>query len=261
MSQIGLGRLLDKVAIVTGGASGIGEGISSVFAREGATVIIVDIQDDKGEAVAKLLREDQLKAHYFHASLANVSEVKAAVEYAENEFGRLDVLVNNAGLESPKQEIETSEEEFDRIMNVNVKGVYFATKYAVLLMKKNGGGSIINISSGYGIKAAPLGGFATYSASKGAVRMLTKSTAVSHARDGVRANCIFPGAISTPSLQEAIDLAPDPAAAEEFYHQAQPIGHVGHPNDIAYGALYLASDESKFCIGTELAIDGGLLAQ
>jgi cyclopentanol dehydrogenase len=145
-------------------------------------------------------------------------------------------------------------------MDVNVKGVFFTTKYAVLLMKKDGGGSIINISSGYGIKGSPVG-FAAYSASKGAVRLLTKSTAVAHARDGVRANCIFPGAISTPLLQEAINLSPDPVAAEAFYHAAQPIGHVGHPNDIAYGCLYLASDESKFCVGAELAIDGGFVAQ
>ena len=253
------GRLANKVAIVTGGASGIGEATSRLFAREGARVIIADIQADKGNAVARALREEGFSAKFFRADMAVHAEIKAMIDHAESGFGRLDVLVNNAGVESPKAEVDTTEEEYDHIMDVNVKGVFLATKYAVPLMKKNGGGSIINISSAYGIIGS--NGFAAYHASKGAVRLLTKSTAVTHAKEGVRANSIHPGAVDTPLLREAIEKYPDPAAIELHFAAAQPIGRLGKPEEIAYGCLFLASDESKFCVGAELVIDGGMVAQ
>ena len=259
MTQASTGRLAKKVAIVTGGASGIGEATSQLFAREGARVIVVDIQDEKGKAVARALREEGATVEFFRADMAVHADIKAMIEFAEATFGRLDVLINNAGVESPKQEVDTTEEEYDRIMDVNVKGVFLATKYAVPLMKKGGGGSIINISSAYGIVGSP--GFAAYHASKGAVRLLTKATAVAHAKDGVRANSIHPGAVDTPLLREAINLSADPAALEANLASAQPIGRLGRPEEIAHGCLYLASDESAFCIGSELCIDGGMVAQ
>ena len=252
------GRLANKVAIVTGGASGIGEATTRLFAREGARVILVDIQADKGNALARSLREEGCSAEFFRADMAVHAEIKAMIDHAESGFGRLDVLVNNAGVESPKAEVDTTEEEYDHIMDVNVKGVFLATKYAVPLMKKNGGGSIINISSAYGIIGS--NGFAAYHASKGAVRLLTKSTAVTHAKEGVRANSIHPGAVDTPLLREAIEKYPDPAAIELHFAAAQPIGRLGKPEEIAYGCLFLASDESKFCVGAELVIDGGMVA-
>jgi len=253
------GRLAGKVAIVTGGASGIGEATCKLFAREGARVIVADVQVEKGNAVAQAVRDGGGTAEFVRTDMARLEDVKAMIDYTANKFGRLDVLVNNAGVESPKPEVETSEEDYDRIMAVNVKGVFFATKHAVTLMKKGGGGSIINISSAYGIIGSA--GFGAYHASKGAVRTFTKATAVAHAKDGIRANSIHPGPIDTPLLREAIDKSPDPKAIEELFSAAQPIGRLGKPEEIAYGCLYFASDESKFCIGAELAIDGGMVAQ
>jgi len=259
MAEIRPGRLANKVAIVTGGASGIGEATCRVFAREGARVIVADIQVERGKAVAQSLRAAGAAPEFVRTDVAVHADVKAMIDFAERKFGRLDVLVNNAGVESPKPEVDTSEEEYDRIMNVNVKGVFLATKYAVPLMKRGGGGSIINISSAYGIIGSA--GFGAYHASKGAVRTFTKATAVAHAKDGIRANSIHPGPIDTPLLREAINLAPDPKAMEALFSAAQPIGRLGRPEEIANGCLFLACDESSFCVGAELAIDGGMVAQ
>ena len=257
----GNGRLQDKVAIVTGGASGIGEATCRMFVREGAKVVIVDIQVDKGMSlVAHIARAgDGAAVEFFRCDMASHADIKALFAHVEARHGRLDVLVNNAAVESPLPEVDTTEEMYDRIMDVNVKGPFLATKYAVPLMKRGGGGSIINISSAYGIIGSP--GFAAYHASKGAIRLLTKSTAVTHAKEGIRANSIHPGAIDTPLLREAIDTNPDPALFERTVAAGQPIGRLGKPDEIAYGCLYLASDESKFCIGAELCIDGGMVAQ
>lgn len=259
VSHIGSGRLAGKVCIVTGGASGIGEATSQIFAAEGARMIIVDIQVEKGEKLAAAIGKAGGTAVFHRCDMAVHAEVKAMIEFSEKRFGRLDVIVNNAAVESPKAEVDTTEEEYDRIMDVNVKGVFLSTKYAVPLMKKNGGGSIINISSAYGMIGSI--GFGAYHASKGAVRLLTKSTAVTHARDGIRANSIHPGAIDTPLLREAINTNDDPKRFEKTVAESQPIGRLGRPEEIAYGCLFLASDESKFCIGAELAIDGGMVAQ
>ena len=253
------GRLASKVAIVTGGASGIGEATSLLFAREGATLILVDIQSEKGEKLVARIRKDGGTAEFIKCDMAVHAQVKGLIEHAESTYGRLDVLVNNAAVESPLPEVDTSEELYDHIMDVNVKGIFLSTKYAVPLMKRSGGGSIINIASAYGIVGSP--GFGAYHASKGAVRLLTKSTAVTHARDGIRANCICPGAIDTPLLREAIVTNPDPALFENTVKQAQPIGRLGRPEEIAFGCLFFASDESTFCIGADLSIDGGMVAQ
>lgn len=253
------GRLKDKVAIVTGGASGIGEATCKLFAREGAKVIVADIQVEKGKAVVAQILKDGNTAEFLRCDMGVQVDIKAMIDHAEARYGRLDTLVNNAAIESPLPEVDTSEEVYDRIMNVNVKGVFFATKHAVPLMRKNGGGSIINISSAYGIKGST--GFAAYHASKGAVRTLTKGTAIAHAREGIRANSIHPGAIDTPLIREAINTNPDPKGFEHAVSSATPIGRLGQPIEIAYGCLFLASDESKFCIGAEFCIDGGMVAQ
>lgn len=255
----GSGRLAGKVCIVTGGASGIGEATSRIFAAEGARLIIVDIQVDKGETLAAELAKAGASVVFQRCDMAIHAEVKGLIEFSEKRFGRLDVLVNNAAVESPKAEVDTTEEEYDHIMDVNVKGVFLSTKYAVPLMKKNGGGSIINISSAYGLIGSI--GFGAYHASKGAVRLFTKSTAVTHARDGIRANSIHPGAVDTPLLREAINKNDDPKRFEKTVAESQPIGRLGRPEEIAYGCLFFASDESKFCIGSELSIDGGMVAQ
>lgn len=255
----GTGRLHDKVSLITGGASGIGEATCRLFADHGAQVIVVDIAVDRGKSVAASIVDNGGRAEFLRCDMGVPSDIKSLIEDVGSRFGRLDTLVNNAAVESPLPEVDTTEEEYDRIMNVNVKGVFMATKYAVPLMKKNGGGSIINISSAYGMVGSP--GFGAYHASKGAVRLLTKGTAVAHARQGIRANSIHPGGIDTPLLREAINTNPDPKAFEASISNATPIGRLGVPMEIAYACLFLASDESKYCIGAELSVDGGLVAQ
>jgi cyclopentanol dehydrogenase len=253
------GRLASKVAIVTGGASGMGAATSRLFAAEGASVVVADIQVDPGRQVVQSITAAGGTAEFLRADMGRHAEIKAMVDFAVERFGRLDILVNNAAVESGKTEVDTSEEEWDHIMNINVKGVFLATKYAVPIMKRNGGGSIINISSAYGIVGSP--GFAAYHASKGAVRLLTKSTAVTHARDGIRANSIHPGAIDTPLLRQALNACIDPREMETRVKDSTPIGRLGLPEEVANGCLYLASDESRFVIGAELSIDGGMVAQ
>jgi cyclopentanol dehydrogenase len=258
MAQERVGRLVNKVAIVTGGASGIGEATCRIFAREGAKLVLVDVQVEKAKAVGDSIRAAGGTVDCFRADVSVHADVKAMIDFAESRHGRLDVLVNNAAIESPKAEVDTTEDEYDRIMDVNVKGVFLATKYAVPLMKKNGGGSIINISSAYGIIGSV--GFGAYHASKGAVRTFTKSTAVTHAKDGIRANSIHPGAIDTPLLREAIDRNDDPAGFERLVAAQQPIGRLGRPVESAYGCLFRSSVDCTFCVGAELSIDGGMVA-
>lgn len=207
---------------------------------------------------AKIVK-DGGNAEFLRCNMGVMTDIEAMFQHVATRYGRLDTLVNNAAVESPLPEVDTPEDVYGHIMNINVKGVLFATKHAVPLMKKSGGGSIINISSAYGIKGSP--GFGAYHTSKGAVRTLTKATALAHARDGIRANSIHPGAIKTPLILEAIKHHADPKGFENAVVGSTPIGRWGQPIEIAYGCLFLASDESKFCIGAEFCIDGGMVAQ
>ena len=259
MSEKSGGRIAGKVAIVTGGASGIGEAICRLFAREGAHVMVADLQSNKGVSVVEDIRKSGGSAEFFRADVSMGGDVDAMVAATVSRFGRLDILVANAGIESTKRDVDTSEEEWDYVMDVNAKGVFLCSKYAIPEMKKNGGGSIINLSSVFGIVGSA--GYAAYHASKGAVRTFTKGTAIAHAREGIRANSIHPGAIDTPLLQNVFASMPDPEAARARYVKMEPVGRLGRPEDIAFGALYLASDESAFVTGIELVIDGGLIAQ
>ncbi|MCS6925096.1 MAG: SDR family oxidoreductase [Candidatus Binatia bacterium] len=253
------GRLAGKVALITGGASGIGEATAKLFAQEGAKVVIADVQTAKGKAVVTAIKAAGGEAAFIRANVAREGDAKRMVAFTVKRYGRLDILFNNAGVENPKPEVETSVAEWDRIMDVNVKGVFLGTKYAIPEMKKNGGGSIINTSSIFGLVGSP--GFAAYHASKGAVRLLTKSTALAHAAENIRCNAICPGVIETPMFAEVLSAAPDPDRARAEWLATEPIGRFGRPDDIAYGALYLASDESSYVTGTELVIDGGYTAR
>jgi NAD(P)-dependent dehydrogenase (short-subunit alcohol dehydrogenase family) len=253
------GRLQGKVALVTGGSSGIGEATAKLFAREGAKVVIADVQLEKGQQVASAIQAEGGEASFVRSDVSRDADAKHMVDFTVARYGRLDVLFNNAGVESPKPVVETSEAEWDKVMAVNAKGVFLGTKHAVGAMRKSGGGSIINTSSIFGLIGSP--GFAAYHASKGAVRLLTKSTALAHAKENIRANSIHPGVIETPMLREVIEAEPDPEAAKAEWMKGEPIGRFGRPEDIAYGALYLASDESSFVTGAELVIDGGWTAQ
>jgi NAD(P)-dependent dehydrogenase (short-subunit alcohol dehydrogenase family) len=253
------GRLDGKVALITGGASGIGEATAKLFAKEGAKVAVADVQTAKGRAVVADIKAAGGEAAFIRANVVREGDAKRMVEFTVKRYGRLDILFNNAGVENPKPEVETSVAEWDKVMNVNVKGVFLGTKYAVPEMKKSGGGSIINTSSIFGLIGSP--GFAAYHASKGAVRLLTKATALAHAGDNIRANSICPGVIETPMFAEVLSQAPNPDTARAEWMKTEPIGRFGRPDDIAYGALYLASDESAYVTGTELVIDGGYTAQ
>lgn len=253
------GRLEGKVALITGGASGIGEATAKLFAKEAAKVVIADVQEERGKAVVESIKASGGEAAFIKVNVVRENEAKRMVAFTVKTYGRLDVLFNNAGVENSKSEVETSVREWDRVMDVNVKGVFLGTKYAVPEMKKNGGGSIINTSSIFGLVGSP--GFAAYHASKGAVRLLTKSTALAHAADKIRANSICPGVIETPMFAQVLREAPNPDTARAEWMQNEPIGRFGRPDDIAYGALYLASDESSYITGTELVIDGGYTAR
>ena len=254
-------RLEGKVALISGGARGQGAVEARMFAQEGARVVIGDILDDLGMQVQEEINETGGECLYVHLDVTSEADWQSAVEAAVSRFGKLDVLVNNAGIGSPRDAagermtIEAlSEGQWDQVMDVNAKGVFLGTKAAIPEMRKAGGGSIINISSVAGLVG---GTTSAYGASKGAVRLLTKSTAIQYAGEGIRANSVHPGVIITDMT--AGMLADE--AGREFNLARHPIGRLGVSEDVAYGVLYLASDESSFVTGSELVIDGGLTAQ
>jgi len=253
--------LKDKVCAVTGGAKGIGRATCIRLAREGARVAILDLDDDDGAEVLEAVEAEGVDAEYRHLDVSDEAAVREALQGIAERFGRLDVLVNNAGISGAnKPTHEVTAEEWDKVMAVNVSGVFYGTKAAVPLMRRAGGGSIVNLSSIYGIIGAP--DIPPYHASKGAVREMTKVDALLYAADGIRVNSVHPGFIWTP-LVEA--LAEESEQGKEAFRREldalHPIGHVGEPEDIAAGIAYLASDDAKFLTGSELVIDGGYTAR
>ncbi|MQG27606.1 MAG: glucose 1-dehydrogenase [SAR202 cluster bacterium] len=248
-------RLKGKVALITGAARGQGAAEARLFAQEGAKVILADVTDQEGIAVAAEIAEAGGDAIYVHLDVANEDEWYAAVQSGVAAFGKLDILVNNAGIWRRGHVMETSSEQWDDIMDVNAKGVFLGTKAAIPEMRKAGGGSIVNISSTAGLVGSKTS--AAYSASKGAVRIFSKSTAVQYASEGIRANSIHPGPIDTDMGDQ---VWPDVTSREASISRTA-LARIGTANDIAYGALYLASDESSFVTGSELVIDGGVTAQ
>ncbi|MEC7748119.1 MAG: glucose 1-dehydrogenase [SAR202 cluster bacterium] len=248
-------RLQGKVALITGAARGQGAEEARMFAKEGAKVVLADVTDQEGTAVAAEIAEMGGDALYVHLDVTNEDEWDAAVQSAVASFGKLDILVNNAGIWRRGHVLETSSDQWDDIMDVNAKGVFLGTKAAIPEMRKAGGGSIVNISSTAGLVGSKTS--AAYSASKGAVRIFTKSTAVQYAAEGIRANSIHPGPIDTDMGDQ---VWPD-AASKSASVTRTALNRMGTPEDIAYGALYLASDESSFVTGSELVIDGGVTAQ
>ena len=256
-----MGRIEGKVAIVTGGALGIGRATCLLLAKEGAKVAVADILDNAGKEVVSEIESSGGVAQYWHIDVASEKEVEQAFTDICRKFGKIDVLVNNAGVHGvnkPTDEIE--EGEWDAVMNVNVKGVFLCTKHVIPYMKMAGGGSIINLSSIYGNVGAE--DTPPYHASKGAVRLMAKTDAIFYAKHKIRVNSVHPGFIWTPMVEHVAHTYPE--GVEEFKKNIVsllPIGHFGEPNDVAFGILYLASDESKFVTGSELVIDGGYIAQ
>ena len=252
-----MARLAGKVALISGGARGQGAVEARLFVSEGAKVVFGDILDRDGQQVEAAIRAQGGAATYVHLNVTSARDWQGAVALAESQYGKLDILVNNAGITIQGSIEDTSADEWERIMAINTKGVFLGTKYALPAMRRAGGGSIINISSGAGI-APPPGVSAAYVATKGAVRLFTKATAVQHARDHIRCNSVHPGPIDTPMLRSG---EPSDAARLQELVSRIPLGRVGTPEDVAYGVLYLASDESAFVTGSELIIDGGRTAQ
>ena len=248
-------RLQGKVALITGAARGQGAAEARLFAQEGAKVVLADVADQDGTIVAAEIAEAGGDALYVHLDVTSEDEWIAAVRSAVASFGKLDILVNNAGIWRRGHVLETSSEQWDEIMGVNAKGVFLGTKAAIPEMRKAGGGSIINISSTAGLVGSRTS--SAYSASKGAVRIFTKSTAVQYAAEGIRANSIHPGPIDTDMGDQ---VWPD-ADSRKAAVARTALSRIGTAQDIAYGALYLASDESSFVTGSELVIDGGVTAQ
>src|SRR2546430_2907220 len=250
-----MGRLDGKVALISGGARGQGASEAKLLSREGGKVVLGDVLDEAGRQVEAAIWAAGGEATYVHLNVTSEADWRAAVDTAERRYGQLHVLVNNAGILIRKSIEETTEDDWDRIMAVNVKGVFLGTKYAIPAMRQAGGGSIINISSTAGLVGSPYGSSA-YTATKGAVRLFTKSTAVQHAKDKIRCNSVHPGPIDTEMMR---DVLGDAALREERLRRI-PLGRAGTTPAIAYGGLYLASDGSSFVTGTELAFDGGATA-
>lgn len=257
----GMARVQNKVALVTGAAQGIGRATALLLGREGAAVAVADTNARDGEAVAEQIRAAGGKSRFWALDVSKEAEVAAVIAEVGKEFGRLDILVNNAGISGANgTSEEISEAEWDRVMNTNAKSVFLCTKHAVPLMRRSGGGSIVNLSSVYGIVGSH--NVAAYHASKGAIRIMSKTDALAYAEDGIRVNSVHPGFIWTPMLEAGAQV---PGVAPEAVHSAMaklhPLGTLGEPGDVAYGILYLASDEAKFVTGCELVIDGGYTAR
>ena len=248
-------RLEGKVALITGGARGQGSAEARLFAREGAKVVIGDILDAEGAQLATEIGEAGGDARFVHLDVTREDDWRSAVGMAVSSFGKLDVLLNNAAVWLRGHVEETTSEQWDTLLDVNAKGVFLGTKLAIPEMRKAGGGSIINISSVAGLVGSSTS--AAYSASKGAVRLFTKATAIQYASEGIRANSIHPGPIDTAMGDQ---VWPD-AGSREVAVGKTALNRIGTTEDIAYGALYLASDESSFVTGGELVIDGGASAQ
>jgi 3(or 17)beta-hydroxysteroid dehydrogenase len=256
-----MNRLLGKSAIVTGGALGIGRACALKFAEEGATVAVTDLDATKGPLVVEEIRRRGGDAIFVRQDVADEAGWVEVMRATTERYKKVDVLVNNAGVALSKDVEHTTLEEWRRLMSVNLDGVFLGIKHAIPAMKSTGGGSIINLSSIEGLIGDP--NLAAYNASKGGVRLLTKSAALYCAKSGynIRVNSVHPGYIWTPMVENYLKSQGDVAAGRKLLDSLHPIGHVGEPDDIAYGVLYLASEESKFVTGTELVIDGGYTAQ
>ena len=249
-------RLEGKVAFISGGARGMGETEARLFAENGAKVVIGDVLEAEGRQVAADISGSGGDAMFVPLDVTSESDWERAVAATVERYGRLDVLVNNAGISGRSMVEDTRVEDWERVMDINAKGVFLGTRCAIPEMQKVGGGSIINISSQLGLVGTD-NSSPQYQASKGAVRIFTKTTAIQYAADGIRANSVHPGPIVTPMTEER---RADPATRELMLSRI-PLARYGQPIDVAYGVLYLASDESSFVTGSELVIDGGWTAR
>jgi NAD(P)-dependent dehydrogenase (short-subunit alcohol dehydrogenase family) len=248
-------RLENKVALITGGTSGIGEAVAGLFAREGAKVAITGRNEARGHAIIARILQSGGKAIFVPTDVRKAAECKRAVDETVRTFGRLDILFNNAGIFFPQTALECSEENWDLQININLKGTFLMSKYALAPMIAQGGGVIVNNSSGWGLVGGDKA--VAYCASKGGVVLLTKAMAIDHGRQGIRVNCVCPGDVDTPMLPEdarlrGLDWKTYLAGCEN-----RPMGRIGTPDEIAKAVLFLASDDSSFMTGAAMVVDGG----
>ena len=249
-------RLEGKVALISGGARGMGEEEAKLFTREGAKVVLGDILDDVGQEVAAAIEASGNKAIYRSLDVTNQADWASAVEAAESEWGRLDILVNNAGVTTYSKGDQDSLEDFDRCHEINSRGTYLGVRASIPAMRRAGGGSIVNISSISGL-VGQRHVHAGYNASKGAVHIMSKSLAVQHAAAGIRVNSVHPGPIKTDMTRESW-TDPETKGRTE---RVVPLGRYGQPIDVANAVLFLASDEAAYITGAEIVVDGGYTAQ
>jgi NAD(P)-dependent dehydrogenase (short-subunit alcohol dehydrogenase family) len=255
-----MNRVKNKVAMVTGGSLGLGRATAIRLAGEGAKVAVTDVSENQENSTVEVIKKAGGEAAFWHLDVTNENEVAKVIGEIAAKWGRIDVLVNNAGIigvDKPTHEV--TEQEWDKVMNVNVKGVFFCTKHTIPYMLKSGRGSIINLSSIYGLVGAA--DVPPYHASKGAVRLMSKNDALTYAKENIRVNSVHPGFIWTPMVENFAKTDGHADEVRKALIALHPLGRLGEPDDIAWGILYLASDESKFVTGSELVIDGGYTAR
>jgi len=250
-------KLQGKVAVVTGGTDGIGKAIAVTFAKEGAKIMMVGRDEKKGQNALEEVRRFG-EATYFKGDVADSSQIRRMVDEAIQRYGKIDILVNNAAVCPPGSVVTTSEETWNQVIDVNLKGVFLCCKYTIPHMEKAGGGAIVNIGSINSLMA--MENEAAYDASKGGVLMLTRAMALDFAKARIRVNCICPGAIETPMLKASLDTSPDPKAARQSLTAKHPLRRTGTPDEVAQAALFLATDASSFVTGAVIPVDGGILA-
>lgn len=250
-------ELKDKIAIITGAASGIGRAAARLFASEGAVVVAADLNDAEGHALADEIGALGHTCAFVHTDISNSEQVQAMVHFALSNYGRLDVLFNNAGTEGRSAIThEIALEDWERTIGINLKGVFLGLKYGAEAMLRTGGGSIVNNASAAGLVG--FAGSAAYCASKGGVVQLTRAAALDYAQQGVRVNCLCPGIIDTPMIDRAVAGNAELAAA---LANMEPVGRMGQPEEVAQLALFLASDRASFITGAIVPVDGGLVAR
>lgn len=251
-------KLKDKIAVITGAGSGIGRATARLFAQEGARIAAADINVAEGEETCRLISGGGGEAIFVQTDVARVAEAEKLIRTVKERFGRIDVVINNAGVELPRSLLDTSEEDWEWVVSIDLKGVYFVSKYAVAEMIKAGGGAIVNISSAAGILGFPM--MTAYCTAKGGVIALTRAVAIEYAAHNIRVNCVCPGVVDTPMSRGFFDSLPNPAEVRRMYEEQTPVKRFARPEEIARTVLFLASEDASYLTGAVIPVDGGFSA-